>query len=372
MRFLSIFLIFFALIFKANGQESIRDNPFLQENIENCLYATYACDFIEAKKYQLLLQEEIPEHPAPYFLKALIIYWENFPLLPDDPTLSEFEKFTEQAITLSDKILEANPDDLEGIFFDMHARAYRAMFWADNGKPAKVILDIDNMYRQTLRGIELKDQFQEFYFSSGLYNYYIEAYVELHPAYKPLAALFRRGDKKTGLEELQYAAETTKFIKYEALLFLALVELNYEGNISKSLDYAALLYNYFPSNIYFTANYLIALLYSSNFTVASVLNESISTEKGDYYKMVHYVTQGFIYENQAGNLHAAKEFYLKTISKSESLGAIANIYGAIAFAGLSRIAEKENDEKLVRRYSRKSASLSSYKFILNYPVSSSR
>ena len=367
-----MFLILGAMAMRASCQAFILDSPHLQENIEKCLYATYACDFNEAEKLQISLLEEIPHHPAPYFLKALIIYWENFPLLPDDLLVEDFEKYIEEAIELADKIIDVSPDNLEGIFFDMHARAYRAMFWADNGKPARVIRDIDNMYRQTLKGIELKDKFEEFYFSSGLYNYYIVAYVELHPAYKPLAALFRSGDKATGLAELKYASEISTYLRYESLLFLSLLELNYEGNIDRSLEYAALLYNYFPSNIYFTTNYLITLLYSSNFTVASILNESIPVEKGDYYKMVHYMAEAFMYENQTGNFLAAKEFYLKTISKAESLGAIANIYGAIAYAGLSRIAAKENDDKLSRKYSRRSSTLSSYKFILDYPLSSAR
>ncbi len=367
-----LILIVIAFALKTYSQAFILESPSLQENIKKCLHAMYSCDFTEAHKLQARLKEEIPDHPAPCFLKAIIIYWENFPLLPGDQLVWEFEKYVEEAITLAEKILDVNPENLEGIFFDMHARAYRAMFWADNGKPGKVIADIDNMYRQTLKGIELKDQFEEFYFSSGLYNYYIVAYVELHPAYKPLAALFRSGDKATGLKELKHASEISTYLRYESLLFLSLVELNYEGNIDKSLDYAALLYNYFPSNIYFITNYLITLLYSSNFTVASILNESIPLQKGDFYKMVHYMTKGFMYENQTGNFGAAKEFYLKTISKAESLGAIANIYGAIAFAGLSRIAEKENDQKLARKYSRRSSALSSYKFILNYPLSSSK
>jgi len=60
----------------------------------------------------------------------------------------------------------------------LFGRAFKAMFWADNGKSGKVVPDLRTMYKRTKEGFELKDRFVEFYFSTGLYNYYIEAYPE--------------------------------------------------------------------------------------------------------------------------------------------------------------------------------------------------
>lgn len=367
-------LLIICWIFSVPGssQQNILDNPEIQQDVEQCLYATYGCDFGKALEMQSKLQAQMPLHPAPSFLEALIIYWQNFPLLPQDLETKQFEALMDRSIDLAGKMLEKEPDHLEGIFFDLHARAFKAMFWADNGKPAKVIFDIDNMYRQTLVAIELKEKFNEFYFSSGLYNYYIEAYAETHPVYKPIIALFRDGDKKRGLKELEFAAENTTYIKYESILFLSLLYLNYEKDMERALDYAAVLYNNFPENIYYTGQYLILLLYNSNYTIASVLNEQIDFNKSEFHRLIYLMTQGFLYENQMKDLKAAEQYYLRAISMAESFGPIANLYASISMAGLSRIAEQQGDPGNARRYLRKSRQLSGYEFIREFDSGVSR
>jgi len=364
--------IFILITIPAVAQQNILDDPVIQESVQKCLYATYGYAFEEALEMQTILQEKMPHHPAPYFLKALIIYWKDFPLLPDDPDTDLFVSMMDQSIEIAGNILEKEPDHLEGIFFDLHARAFKAMFWADNGKPARVIFDINNMYRQTLAGIDLKEEFNEFYFSSGLYNYYIEAYVELHPAYKPITVFFRDGNKKRGLQELKYAAENTTYIKYESILFLSLVYLNYEKEMEQALDYAALLYNNFPKNIYYTGQYLILLLYSSKFTIASVLNEQIDLNKSEFHKLIYLMTQGFLCENQLKDFKAAEQFYFRAISKAETFGPIADLYAAISYAGLSRIAEKKGNAGEARRYHRQSRQYSGFTFILDFDSGVSR
>lgn len=356
----------------AFAQQNILDDPEIQESVKKCLYATYGYAFEEALGIQAMLQEKMPHHPAPYFLKALIIYWKNFPLLPEDPNTEQFVSLMDHSIDLAGRILEKEPDHLEGIFFDLHARAFKAMFWADNGKPGKVLFDINNMYRQTLAGIDLKEKFNEFYFSSGLYNYYIEAYVELHPAYKPIIAFFRDGNKKLGLKELKHAAETTTYIKYESILFLSLLYLNYEKEKVKALDYAALLYNNFPKNIYYTGQYLILLLYNSKYTVASVLNEQVDFNKSEFHRLIFLMTKGFLYENQLKDLKSAEQYYLLAISKAKTFGPIADLYAAISYAGLSRIAEKQENSSEARRYQRQSRQYSGFEFILDFDSGAAR
>jgi len=228
------------------------------------------------------------------------------------------------------------------------------------------------MYRQTLVGIELKEAFNEFYFTSGLYNYYIEAYVEAHPVYKPIIAFFRDGNKERGLEELKYAAENTTYIRYESLLFLSLIYLNYEEDLETALDYAAVLYNNFHENIYFTGQYLVLLLYNTNYTIASILNEQIEFDSSEFHRLIYLMTKAFLYENQLHDLNAAKQYYLRTISKAETFGPVANLYASIACAGLSRIYGKQGDTGEERRYQRQSRQLSGYDFIREFDSGVSR
>jgi hypothetical protein len=349
-----------------SGQQNILSKPDILETVEMCLYATYGYNFEEAHALQIKLENDLPYHPAPYFLKALIIYWENFPLLPKTPKVADFVSEMDKTIDLSQLMINTKDGDMEGIFFDMHARAFKGMFWADNGKVSKVILDLDNMYRNTMKGIEYKEKFNEFYFSSALYNYYIEAYIEKHPVYKPIVRLFRKGDKKLGLKELEYAIDSTTYIKYEALLFMSLIQLNYEHNFSSAIDYMAVLYNNFPKNIYYFGQYLIILLHKKNYIVASNLNSKLADHPNEFHQMIYSMTEGFLIENQQNNHSIAKEFYLETIELAKNFGNIADLYAAIAYAGLSRIAKYENGDRSARRYRRISSRLSVYDFILDF------
>jgi len=366
MRIGIILALLLGFACKMQSQQTILKKPEVLEKVETCLYATYSFSFSEAEKNQNDLSAILKDHPAPHFLQALIIYWKHFPLLPEDEAVAEFEKAIENTISAASELVEKEDGQMEGIFFDMHARAFRSMFWADNGKAAKVLKDLDNMYRSTMTGIELKDEFNEFYFSSGLYNYYIEAYVDEHPIYAPRAVLFRKGDRQRGLQELEYAIYNTVFIKYEALLFMSLIQLNYERNLNKAADYVSMLYNNFPDNIYYLGQYLIILLYSKNYALAQALASKLKDQQDPFHILIYTMTRAFLLENSSNRLDEAKKTYLQCISFSENFGPIANLYASVSNAGLARIFEKEGDIKMARKYKRRSAALSSYEFILDF------
>jgi hypothetical protein len=83
-----------------------------------------------------------PGHPAPLFLEALIVYWENFPLSPSKNKSSEFNSLLDCVIDLSQKLRNDSLTNTEEVFFDLFGRAFKAMFWADNGKPGKLVPDL--------------------------------------------------------------------------------------------------------------------------------------------------------------------------------------------------------------------------------------
>lgn len=365
MRFL--FIIFFILIpLSGISQNNILENPRIQQKIESCLYNTYNFNFKDARSTQKEIGNALPKHPVTDFLYALIIYWENMPLLPDDKQTDEFLRSMEKSISRSKELLKDDPEHLEGVFFDLHARAFTAMFWADNGKFHRVLKDIDNLYRRTMQGIDMKRQFNEFYFSSGLYSYYIEAYLETHPVYKPLGVLFRKGDMEKGLQELQYAIDSTTYIKVEAILFMSLLELNYEENMPEALKYASILHNNYPNNTYYTGHYLMTLLYQQKYVQADSALQKLEQKDDDYSKMLVSIYRGFLAENDENDPLKAKIYYRNGIKEAEKFGPFADIYKAIAYTGLARIHEEKEEYKIATKQRKTAESLSKYKFIHSF------
>ncbi|MGW8316265.1 MAG: hypothetical protein ACWGNV_11735 [Bacteroidales bacterium] len=347
-----------------HGQTSYLNRPDLLERVEECLQYTYNFKFEEARQVQRALALETPEHPAPTFLEALILYWEYFPLTPEKEASSRFVDLMDHTVDLAETYLESNDNYLEGVFFDLFGRAFKAMFWADNGHPGKVIPDLGTMYRQTKEGFNLKDQFSEFYFSTGLYNYYIEAYPEAHPAYKPLVAFMQDGDKALGLQQLNYAINHAVYLKVESILFMSLIQLKYEKDLNTAFLYAERLNKSYPRNIYYQGHLITILLYLNRFPQVKQVLASMEGQHDDYSEMIRCMANAFMEEEKAGNKHMAERDFERTIAYARDFGSFTDSFTAIGYMGLSRIAASRGNGREAEDYARKASRYTNYSFII--------
>jgi len=347
-----------------SAQVSYLERPDLLGKVEECLQFTYNFSFKEARELQRELAAATPQHPAPLFLDALIIYWDHFPLVPEDQASGQFEELMNRTVEMAKEMQEAEDTYLEGVFFDLFGRAFKAMFWADNGRASKLIPDLAPMYRQTKEGFELKEQFEEFYFSTGLYNYYIEAYPEAHPVYKPFLAFMQKGDKKLGLQQLNHAVNHSIYLKVESILFMSLIQLKYEKDLSTASLYAERLHREYPNNIYYQGHLVTVLLYLSRYDKAKEIISFMKHQHDDYSEMIRSMASAFFAEKMDENSRRAERDYKSTIEYATGFGPFADQYAAIGYMGLSRLELKSGDEKKSAEYARKAARLTSYPFIL--------
>ncbi|KPL16401.1 MAG: hypothetical protein AMS23_01000 [Bacteroides sp. SM1_62] len=194
MRFSKLFiLIFFGNSFQyASGVDLIHDTSTLdQVRIE--INQVYNYQFDSANNTLVYLQNTYPNHPVTPFFEGLIYYWKYYPLISGKPGAGEFEQVMEETWQRS-RILKEYGNQTEGVFFELMSRAFIVMYHADNGRSSKAISHLGKIYRDILASFDLQENFIEFFFITGLYNYYREAYPEAHPVYKPAAVFFRRGD----------------------------------------------------------------------------------------------------------------------------------------------------------------------------------
>lgn len=352
------------------SQVSYLQRPDLLEKVAFGLQNTYNFAFEEALTTQKELLRATPDHPAPRFLEALIIYWKHFPLLPENPAASDFVNLMDQCVEQSEELRKYDLTYQEGVFFDLFGRAFKAMFWADNGKSGKVVSDLRQMYKRTKEGKDLKDQFVEFYFSTGLYNYYIEAYPEAHPVYKPLLAFMQKGNKELGLEQLNHAINQTVFLKVEAMLFMSLIQLKYEKDLNTAAIYARKLHQNYPNNTYYQGHLLTILLYQQRLGEVRELLTSMEGQSDAWSDMNRTLADAFI--SEADKEKKAEEDYQLLLKSAENFGPIADIYSAMAYMGLSRLKEQKGLENEARKYARKAGKYTTYEFILEEQVNVSR
>ena len=99
------------------SQTSYLNRPDLLQTVSQGLFFTYNFSFDKALTTQKELLSATPDHPAPIFLEALIIYWKHFPLLPENPASDRFVDLMDQCVELSAALREQESDLPGGCVF---------------------------------------------------------------------------------------------------------------------------------------------------------------------------------------------------------------------------------------------------------------
>ncbi len=362
-----VFLVFPLFFFshKSGAQYNILDSTVIITEIRRSLNSTYNYQFEDARNSLEKVKKMAPNHPSSFFLEALIIYWENYPLTLDNRNSERFLSLVEESVTKSEIIIANDPENTEAIFFDLFGRAFYVMHWADNGKPAKVFPHLNRLYRQTLKGFELQEKLNEFSFTTGLYNYYIIAYPEKNKSYKAIALLFHKGDKEYGISQLEYCAENTLFLRVEAKFFLTLIYLNYENDKERASYYASELYREFPNNTYYRGLYALILMLNNKFSLADVLLMRLENAEDDFSIMQGHILRGYYLEKLNRNWEGALMEYKKGLEISLTYGDITSYLNAFTYMGMGRCNYKMKNIHEAGKNFRIARSLTSYDYILN-------
>jgi hypothetical protein len=344
------------------GVDLINDTSTLKQ-VRIGLNQVYNCDFEAAEKTLVYLRKSYPSHPVTSFFEGLIYYWQYYPLIPGNPGATEFEEIMEETWQRS-RLLKEDGNEIEGVFFELMSRAFIVMYYADNGHASMAISHLGKIYRDIMAGFELQDRFNEFFFITGLYNYYREAYPEAHPVYKPAAIFFRKGDKTRGIEMLKYAVEETDFMHVEAALFLSLIYINFENKIDSAVWYASQLHQNYPDNGYFLSKYTEILLVDQQYDKALDLILHLKSID-DYNKMKGTIFMGVYEEKKLNNAEKSRFYYEEGLRLADAFDERSNYIKAYAFMGLSRYFHDRGDEKQARAYKKKAKNASGSAYIIS-------
>ncbi len=365
-----LFIIYLAVLqlivptqLEAVGHSFLDDHDMVNA-VQTALKEVYHCRPENAMEVLEKLRQKYPEHPVTPFFEGLIYYWQYYPIIPGKKESKKFETALQESWKLAEQRLKEDPYDIDGVFFNMTARSFIVMYYSDNGKPYKAISHVLTIYREILKGMDLKESFHEFYFMVGLYNYYVEAWPEVYPVYKPVAMLLQSGNKELGLKMLHWASRNTIFLQGEASTFLILIYLNFEQNVDSARTIAGHLYSLFPENPYYTAKYSEILLLSKEYEKALILLDKMD-EMDDFSRMKATVYRGVYKEKALRNYSDAVKLYRQGLQMSEEFGPYANYTTAHAYIGLSRYYDREGDEKKARHYYKKARDATGFDYVFN-------
>lgn len=365
LRVKGVFVLLFMIFVQLAGQVSILHQEDIMTEVKKGLVSTYNYQFENARQSLAIIKKKAPEHPATFFLESLIIYWENYPMTLENSNSAKFLSLVEESYTRAEKMLVSDPENLEGIFFDLFAKAFYVMYWADVGKPGKVFSYLNPLYKLTVKGFELQDSFNEFTFTTGLYNYYIVAYPENHPAYRAVALLFKKGDKEYGLEQLHYCSQNSVFLRVEAKFYLSLIYLKYQNNYRKASEYASALYREFPNNHLFAALYAEILMLDNKFMIAEVLIRNLENSKSSFAKMNGHILRAYYLEKYERKYSESFTEYKKGLEMSLKYGELTRFEAARAHMGMGRQYQRTHRNSDASRSFRAAKGFTNYEYVLN-------
>ena len=330
--------------------------------VKACVENIYNFRFEEAEKDFSRIKLSYPEHPVIYLIDGMMTYWKSYPLVPSSSNRQIYEDNLRTCIDMCENKSQPG-NDAEYLLANLCARGLLLLFYADNDLSRNVIPLAASTYKYIKRSFEYTDSLNDFYFFTGLYNYYREAYPESHPIYKPLAALFPKGDKEKGLSELNKAANTSIILKAESTAFLFYISLSFENNFSEALKFNKILHDRYPSNEQYTGDLIKSLLLEKKYTEAEKLISEISTEAtGRYLEIQVSVFRGVLQEKKYRNYQLASQHYNSGIADIGQYGDFADELGSIAYLGLSRIAEITGNTREMNNLRRKGMNLTTFKF----------
>ncbi|MDQ3395131.1 MAG: hypothetical protein M3512_13585 [Bacteroidota bacterium] len=356
IKFLLI-LIFVFLSFNLSAQK-ISENEEAKSLAARSLDKMYNFEIVESVKLAEQLEQVIPGHPAPTFLRFLNFYWNS---LPGNTEENEtFYKYLKETLSRAEMLLKKDKNNEEGIFFAMAAHGYLSQHYAEEKNHFKALKEAKNAYSFMKEGFSRLEQNPEFYYTTGMYNYYREQFPESHQGYKAFMWIFASGDKEKGLKQLDKASKEALFTKTEATNYAANIYLRYEVAPSKAEKYAAKLVASYPGNHLYRSMYCETLINLAKYDEAKPHIDMLKSVNVPYFNFIGDVYHAIRLEKQENKYSEARKIYTKVIQNANTIPYKVDHYKSMAYCGLGRISHIEGKNDLAKDYFKQVLELAYY------------
>lgn len=336
------------------------DDAGIQQVILKATDKIYNYEFDEAEEYIRQVRAKYPQHPVVPLMKAIQVYWQYLPVKENKLATTHYMNYLNQGIGLSKKLLDRNPDDPEGSFFSLASHGYLAMKYHFDNETLKAVGEAQKAYNYLKRGFKLMEKNPEFYFSTGLYNYYRERYPLDHPASKPVLLFFQDGDMALGMRQMEVAVRRGVFTRTETALYLGRIYQKHESQPARAAALLKPLADKYPQNPIFNLVCAEAFTQAGRYREAQPYIERLRTFPQKFLAMPVKVLEGVVEEKLNGDLKLATEHYQAAI-KLPVDDVHTKEFTAHAYSGLARIAARNGDRARAKLMYKKALSSAEYK-----------
>ncbi len=339
------------------------NDPAAQQLILKALDAVYNMEFAQADTQIRQIQARYPQHPVGLILRATELDLQNIPLSENKAATAQFIQAVSQGMELAKRMLAKNEDDPEAVFFMLTCHSYMASLYHNQGESLKAVGESKRAYSYLRDGSNMLDKNPDFYFTTGLYNYYVERYPLDHPIVRPFMFFFADGDIALGLKQMDVATRKALFMRPVANYYLSHLLMKHETNPMRATGYMNYLVDKYPNNPLFAMSHAEALLLSGRYAEARPYVERLKQMPNKLVPLAFNTFSGMLAEQADKNDKEATEFYEIALKKPAN-GAYTKEYQAFAYAGLARIAARANNRNRAKLYYKKALAVAEYKSLI--------
>lgn len=342
--------------FVANPSGYLLLDKGLQYRITKSINSMYNFDFPTAERDFGVIMYQYPEHPLPDFLMALGYWWR----IEVDVTNTRFDKifiqYLDRANEKAQRMFDENPKNKEAAFFLAAGYGFQGRLYSERKSWTKAAFAGKNAlkYMDLSRG---EEEFNpELLLGDALFNYFSVWIPENYPLLKPVMALFPKGNKQLGLQQLETVASNAFYTRVEAQYFLFRLYASEEKRPYDALRISEYLHTKFPNNPYFHRSYARHLytvgrwmesVQLSNEILDRIEQKQYGYESNSGRYAAFYVAE---YYSRIGQKTEAKKFYLKTVAYGEESESQESGYYLHSLIQLGKMETEAKNKAQARKY----------------------
>ena len=358
-----LFITFILLLFLVSKpvKSQILNDAKAMKTVQLSLDKIY--EFAEAEAIIGQIESQYPGHPVSHILDSFILFWKYLPVKDNPTKAKQYVQDLNQCLVAVDKTFGSNSKDPEAVFYTMVARGYLAMMHNYNGDLLSAAGEGKKAYNSFLEGLKLTSKNPEFYFTSGMYNYYVEIYPELHPIVKPLMLFFKDGNKELGLKQIELGTRLGTITRAEACYYLTHLYLKYENKPERAVPYMQKLIGWYPQNPLYLMKYIETQILANNFGAANNKLPYLKRYSNVFFPAAYHTFLALLMERMEKNDKAAEQYYLAALRLPHD-SQYSGEYTAMAYAGLARIAARAGDRAKAKSYYKKCLEKAEYNSLI--------
>ena len=336
--------------------DGLLKHPGVQIESAEAINQMYNYKFYDADKEFRWLRLRYPNHPMPTFLMGLAEWWKIVPNTDITGYDDQCMMYMDSTITLAEKLYDDSENKLEPAFFLAAAYAFKSRLYSERKKWAKATFAGKNALKYFQKCKGNADFSPELLFGDGMYNYYAQWIPENYPLLKPILLFFPKGNKVSGIKELEKTANTAFYTRVEARYFLVQI-YSMENQYDKAYDMSKYMYDQYPDNPFFERYYARSAFVTGRLAEAERISKDIlekvsRTQSG--YEGVSGRTAAYIlaYVNHLfyKNMPEAKKYYQQSIEYAKQTNSTNAGYYLSSVLGLAKIATEEKNYDLAQTY----------------------